>query len=71
MSPCDCRFKLKDSDLPPASRTLANMWQLKYLETLRELANAHRGIRRLKAQNTRLRAPRAEPTRAALPPMGA
>ena len=37
-----------DLDLPPAHRTQANYWKLKYLEAYTELVRANKGIRRLR-----------------------
>jgi hypothetical protein len=39
-----------DLDLPPAFRTQANMWKCKYLEALKEVQKANKGIRRLRAR---------------------
>jgi len=39
---------LTDLDLPLAYRTQANLWKMKYLEMLKEVQNANRGLKRLR-----------------------
>lgn len=49
------RLETKDTDLPAANRTQANLWKAMYLEQYKETRNAHKGIKRLKNKLKRIR----------------
>ena len=44
-----------DITLPPANRTLANLWKAKFFEMHSEVVKANKGIKRLKRQIERTR----------------
>jgi hypothetical protein len=45
---------ITDLDLPPARRSLANLWQAEYFKALIEVRNANKGIKRLKKRVAQL-----------------